>query len=337
MSEAIETTGEEVEADPGVALERAEREGLLPSVPTRESISHRDAIQLGHVLAASGYFKDAEGAAGAAVKVMAGTELGFAPIASIMGVHIVEGRPMLSGRLLGAVVKRDPDYDYRIAELECDRDPNGMPKAGRCEVVMTFQGEDLTPSSVFTIDDARMAGLVKERGNWHKYPAKMLFWRALSWAVDFHCPHLLGGMPLLAVEDQDDEAPSLVRELNPPAERPPALADAKAEDLRAKARAAYDRLKAANPTLVPPGKFRNAIANAEHSHERLEAEVEAFTSLADVEEAIAEATAALIAKLGEAKADPTLVEAARKPSRAEYRDHLLGALSALDEDGGDDA
>lgn len=324
-------------AEAELALERVESAGLMPAgVEQAQAVTYREAIELGHVLAQSGYFKDATTAAQAAVKVMVGSELGFAPMASIMGVHVIEGRPSVGGRLLGAVLKRDPHYDYRIDRLEVERDPAGKPIGGGCVVVITLDGNDLSPVSSFDWGEAVQAGLVKDKSNWIKWPTKMLFWRALSWGVDFHCPHLVGGIPLIAAEDAEadagaEQAPSLVRELNPPADRPPPLADDEAEELRKAAQAAYDRVRALNPTLVPPAKFANQIANAEHSHERLRQVVSAFEDVANNEQAIVEATAKLLELTDQESVDRVLGETARMGSRAEVADHLQAAVNvALD-------
>lgn len=320
-------------AEAELALERVEAQGMMPAgVEVAQAVSYREAIELGHVLAQSGYFRDATTAAQAAVKVMVGSELGFAPMASIMGVHVIEGRPSVGGRLLGAILKRDPVYDYKIKRLEVERDPAGKPIGGKCVVVITENGEPLEPESSFDWGEAVTAGLVKDKSNWIKWPTKMLFWRALSWGVDFHCPHLVGGIPLIAAEDAEADADNgdrpLVRELNPPADRPPPLADDEAESLRTAAQAAYDRVRAINPTLVPPAKFANQIANAEHSHERLRQVVAAFEDVADTEQAIVEATAKLLELTDQATVDKALDESARMSSRAEVRDHLQGAVNA---------
>lgn len=56
-----------------------------------------DIQRLGNILAASGYFSDAREMAQAAVKVMAGQELGIPPVASMMGINIIKGKVALGG------------------------------------------------------------------------------------------------------------------------------------------------------------------------------------------------------------------------------------------------
>ena len=145
-----------------------------------------DVMELGALLSKSGYFKDATDAAQAVVKVLAGQELGFGPVASMTGIYIVKGRVTLSANLIGAAVKRSGRYDYTISKLDKSlcvlmfwtRRPDG---------VMIEVGE-----SAFTIDDAKAAGLVNG-DNWKKYPRNMLFARALSNGAKWYCPDVFGG------------------------------------------------------------------------------------------------------------------------------------------------
>lgn len=323
------------------ALARVESEGLMPQAPepTAQSLSYRQAVELGHVLAASGYFKDATSAAQAAVKVMVGSELGFAPMASIMGVHIVEGRPMIGGNLLAAMLKRDPHFDYRIDELTTTvgrSDDDGLPNEGTCRLVFTCDGVDLEPPVEFTIEHARQAGLLKRNGNWDKWPTKMLYWRALSWGVDFHCPHLAGGVPLLTEgeiegDDGNGNGGHELQEALHPA-RPPALSDDKAEGQRGELKAAYDELRELNPTLIVPGQFANMLANSEHSHEALAARIAQIRDLVTVEREIVAAIDLLGEKGGDEAVNRALQATTRMRSRRDVLAHLTGEVGKLDGD-----
>lgn len=143
-----------------------------------------ETISVGQILAESGFFDDAKGAAQAVAKILAGQELGFGPMASMTGVYIVRGRIMLSANLLAAAIKRTGKYDYIVRQLN----------DSACKIAFvelrngnTFEiGE-----SVFTLEDAKRAGLGGE--NWKKYPRNMLFARALSNGARWFCPDILGG------------------------------------------------------------------------------------------------------------------------------------------------
>lgn len=140
-----------------------------------------DIANLGDILARSGYFQDTRDAAQAIVKVLAGQELGFGPIASMTGVYIVKGKVSLSANLMGAAVKRSGRYNYRVLELTDEA----------AEIEFYEDGQAIGRSR-FTLDDAKKAAL-NSSDNWRKYPRNMLFARALSNGVKWYCPDVTGG------------------------------------------------------------------------------------------------------------------------------------------------
>ena len=139
-----------------------------------------DVMKLGEVLARSGFFTDSRDAAQAVVKVLAGQELGFGPLASMTGVNIIKGRVTLSANLLAAAVKRSGKYSYRVTE-HTDK---------VCEIEFTENGQ-VIGTSRFTMEDAKLAQLGGD--NWRKFPANMLFARAISNGAKWHCPDIFGG------------------------------------------------------------------------------------------------------------------------------------------------
>lgn len=146
---------------------------LVPDMPVME---------LGTVLARSGYFNDARDAAQAVVKVLAGRELGFGPVASMTGFYIVKGRVSMSANLMGAAVKRSGKYNYRILKHD----------ESTCAIEFFEKAGDQWQSvgvSQFTIEDARKAGTQ----NLDKFPRNMLFARAMSNGVKWYCPDVTGG------------------------------------------------------------------------------------------------------------------------------------------------
>ena len=143
-------------------------------------INLSETMELGQLLAQSGFFADSRQAAQAVVKVLAGRELGFGPIASMTGVNIINGKVALSANLMAAAIKRSGRYNYRVVELSDTS----------CRIDF-FEGGERIGSSVFTTADATKAGLTT--GNWQKFPRNMLFARALSNGVKWYCPDLAGG------------------------------------------------------------------------------------------------------------------------------------------------
>jgi hypothetical protein len=158
-----------------------------------QEMSLSDTMTLGETLAESGFFADAKQAAQAVVKVLAGRELGFGPIASMTGIHIVNGKPSLGANLIAAKVKGSGRYTYRIVTLD----------NVRCELAIFENGAELQPRSLFTMEDAVTAGLTtgKNAHSWRHYPRNMLFARAISNAARWHCPELFSGNPVYTPEE----------------------------------------------------------------------------------------------------------------------------------------
>jgi len=144
--------------------------------------SLNETMELGNLLAQSGFFADSRGAAQAVVKVLAGREIGFGPIASMTGIHVISGRVSISANLMAAAIKRSGRYDYRVREMTPQR----------CEIEFRERYGDkweVIGSSEFTAQDARLAGTK----NMDKYARNMLFARAMSNGARWYCPDIFGG------------------------------------------------------------------------------------------------------------------------------------------------
>jgi hypothetical protein len=170
-------------------------------------------------LQASGYFKDVQSQAQAIVKVMAGAELGLPPFASMSGIHIIQGKPVLGANVIATLVKNDPRYDYSVKV--CDKIT--------CELAWYENGKQVG-TSMFTIDEAKTAGLTG-KDNWAKYPSDMLFARAISRGARRFAPGIFGGSPVYTPDEMgvetdhegyiDSTAQDVTEEpVSPPAETP---------------------------------------------------------------------------------------------------------------------
>jgi hypothetical protein len=147
---------------------------------------------LGAIFAQSGMFSDARSASQAVVKIMAGKELGVAPMTAMTKIFVVEGKVTLSAEVMAGLIKKSGDYDYVVKRLDTEV----------CELMFCkFQGGkwiEIGPSK-FTIEDARKVtnksgkSLV-EGVNWRNYPRNMLFARALSNGARWYCAHLIHGV-----------------------------------------------------------------------------------------------------------------------------------------------
>lgn len=145
-----------------------------------------DLARVGDVFVKSGFFADTRDAAQAIVKVMAGQELGFAPIASMTGVYIVKGKVSLSANLIAAAVKRSGRYTFRVRKHDaqvCEIEFFELDKAGNKESIGI---------SSFSMQEAAQAGLASS-ATWKNFPRNMLYARAMSNGAKWYCPDVFGG------------------------------------------------------------------------------------------------------------------------------------------------
>ena len=166
----------------------------------KETTFPADITDTARMVAASGYYPDIKSVAQAAFKLAIGRDMGFGLLDSLNHIHVIEtkdkdGKPKppkihVGYVLLAAMVDRHPDYSYKVEKKEDDE----------ARIAFFRRGHKLGVS-VFSMEDARRAGLVKDYGNWKQYPGTMLFARAMSHGVKTYCPSVLGG-----VEVGDDDA-----------------------------------------------------------------------------------------------------------------------------------
>lgn len=156
-----------------------------------------DAERAARSMSASGFFQDSKSAAQAVVKILAGSELGFGPFASMTGVNIIQNKPVLAANLMAAAIKRNGKYNYRVVrhdEKTCSID--------------FYEGAEKVGNSTFTMDDAAKAG-VASKDNWKKYPRNMLFARALSNGQKWYAPDIFNGATVYTPDEMgasvDDE------------------------------------------------------------------------------------------------------------------------------------
>lgn len=184
-----------------------------------------EVFQVADAFFQSGLFTDLKSAQQAVVKILAGRELGLGPFAAMNGIDIIKGRTSVSANILAGAIKRSGRYSYKVVrhtDSEC--------------LIHFFEDGVKSGESLFTMDDARRAGLVGKE-NWKKYPKNMLFARALSSGARWHCPDATAGPVYLedelgggTVEDVPtfEDAPAEVVEID--ADTRP-ISDEKAQQL----------------------------------------------------------------------------------------------------------
>lgn len=166
-------------------------------------------------MVASGYFGDVKETAQAIVKIMAGQEMGLGPYASMSGIHIIKGKPVLGANLIATIIKNSGRYDYRVTKHD-----NAV-----CEIVFYEHGEQVGVSS-FSVDDAKKAGL--NNPNWSKFPRNMVFARAMSNGAKWYVPGVFGGAAVYTEGELD--APITTPAYVAPAKSQPAAVDAEYEE-----------------------------------------------------------------------------------------------------------
>ena len=131
-------------------------------------------------------------------KFLVGEAYGLPPALSMSAIDVIDGKPTMTGQLQAALIDNHPDYDYRVEE-QTD---------ASCRVLFfkKIDGDWVRRGeSSFSMEDAQRAGLAG-KDNWRKYPAKMLFWRALTNGFDMFCPALQYG-PVYTPEEMGSEEP----------------------------------------------------------------------------------------------------------------------------------
>lgn len=119
----------------------------------------------------------------AAAVMLKGYELGLGLAASFEFIQMVEGKPTLSPRGALALVLNSG----LLETLKIDEQPD------RCTVAMKRRdGPDY--SFTWSMDDAKRAGVVKDRGAWMTYPSLMLKWRATGYVIDVLFSDVTGGL-----------------------------------------------------------------------------------------------------------------------------------------------
>lgn len=151
--------------------------------------SFDDVERAAKAMSASGFFPDSKEFAKAVVKVLAGRELGFGAFASMSGVAVIQGKPVVGANLTAAAIKQTGKYNYRVIE-HTDQ---------KCEIQF-FEAGQPVGKSTFTMEDAKSAGLTN-KDNWKKYPRNMLFARAISNGQKWYAPDVYNGVTVYTPDE----------------------------------------------------------------------------------------------------------------------------------------
>jgi hypothetical protein len=150
-----------------------------------------DVVKLANVIAETEFVPEVyrNNAPAVAAAMLTGRELGIGPMTALRHVQMVKGIPTLSAEYKRARVL-SAGHEFDVLELNTTR----------CTVSGRRRGSNKPPLTVtFTMDDARKAGLVKDKGAWHTRPRRMLFARAGSELCDFLFADVVNGLPTTEV------------------------------------------------------------------------------------------------------------------------------------------
>jgi hypothetical protein len=137
--------------------------------------------------------------------ILTGRELGLPPMTSLRHVQLVEGSASLSAEYKRARVL-SAGHEFDVIEATNTT----------CTVSGRRRGSNKPPLVItYTIEDARRANLIKDRGGYQRRPRRMLFARAGTELCDFLFADVTNGLPTteLLAEDSDgvsgyDEQPA---------------------------------------------------------------------------------------------------------------------------------
>lgn len=175
-------------------------------------------------------------AANCLVAMAYGDSLGMAPLQAMQSVAVVNGVPALYGDGMLALVQASQAFESIEESIE-----DGA-------AVCTVKRRGMKPvQRVFTVDDAKRAGLWGKAGPWQQYPSRMLQMRARSWALRDAFADVLRGIQ--SVEEVRD-IPEVIDVTPPPAALPEPKAASKAEQVLSKVRAKKPRPPEPEPEPV---------------------------------------------------------------------------------------
>lgn len=129
------------------------------------------------------------------VQIMAGLELGLAPMASLRGLHVVKGKPILSADTMVALVLGSGLAEY----FTCiEEDANHV-------IYETKRRGSPAQKCTWSMEDAKRAGL--DGDNWRKYPRAMLKARCKAMLARDVFPDVLAGCYDESERDEVERAP----------------------------------------------------------------------------------------------------------------------------------
>lgn len=194
-------------------------------------------------------------AANCLVAMAYGDSLGMAPLQAMQSVAVVNGVPALYGDGMLALVQASPVFEWIKETVEDGAAACEVKRRGMAAVVR-----------LFSIDDAKRAGLWGKQGPWQQYPSRMLQMRARSWALRDAFADVLRGIQ--SVEEVRD-IPEVI-DVTPPPALPEPKAATKAEQVLGKVRARKPKPPEPEPVAAAAAEPEATEPAAEIDRSRIE-------------------------------------------------------------------
>ena len=158
--------------------------------------------QWASMVAGSPYYQKEGGKAGIISKWLAARELGIPPMVALNGgLHYVQGQITISSTVMNGLIRK---RGHSIQKIQHNDEI--------CELKGERKDNKDTAHSIFTIQQAKKAQLIKPNSPWEKYPARMLFNRALSNLAKDLFPDCIGSA---YVEGELDTVEMVATEITP--------------------------------------------------------------------------------------------------------------------------
>jgi hypothetical protein len=188
--------------------------------------------------------KGINNASAATITIQMGMELGLPPMAALQNIANINGRPSLWGDAMLGVVRSTGELEeftewFENGGIKLARTPSEFPDTVMAVCRVKRRGYEAIESS-FSVADAKRSKLWGKQGPWTEYTARMLKFRARSFALRDEFGDALRG--LYSAEEQRD-APNEMRDVTPRDTTPPKVitggttAPAAPEPVKAKAAA----------------------------------------------------------------------------------------------------
>lgn len=150
------------------------------------------------------------------VAAMWGAQLGLSPIVAVQNISVINGKPSIYGDLAKAICYKSGLMTSCLETVTGEGDK----MVATCTV--TRKNDPDKHTFIFSVDDAKRAGLWTKPGPWRQYPKRMLQMRARGFALRDVFPDVMAGL-ITSEEAQDypeDPAPSPAKTAAKPAAEP---------------------------------------------------------------------------------------------------------------------